>query len=259
MPRPRSPNRDKAKELWRQSEGTTPLKDIAANLDVSESLVRKWKNQDKWERENKVMLLNVNSNVTETSSEAKHPPRSVDEKIAAAIEENEDLSEKQKLFCVYYAYSLNATQSYLKAYECEYSTALVNGPTLLGNTRIKKEVERLKRIKLEAAMVDMEDLFELHLRIASADMKNFVKWGNENNLNTVKLVDSDQVDGMLVSEVSEGRDGMKVKLRNSDASLKFLERYLSEGSGNNGGGVAEWVETILEANEGAAPDDQEDD
>ena len=61
MPRPRSPNRDKAWQLWLESNKRRPLKDIAAELGVSEEQVRKWKNQDKWD---KVTLPKRKSNVT---------------------------------------------------------------------------------------------------------------------------------------------------------------------------------------------------
>lgn len=61
MARPRSPSRDKAMQLWLESGKKRMLKDIAAELQVSEEQVRKWKNQDKWD---KVTLPNANSNVT---------------------------------------------------------------------------------------------------------------------------------------------------------------------------------------------------
>lgn len=57
MPRARSLKRDKAYQLWLDSGKKKKLKDIAAELDVSESQIRKWKNQDKW-----------NGNVTITKS-----------------------------------------------------------------------------------------------------------------------------------------------------------------------------------------------
>lgn len=79
MPRPRSPNRDKAFELWKESGKNRTLKEIAQELGVSESQVRKWKNQDNWE--NKEALPNVtisngntaqtNGNVTNQSKPAK--------------------------------------------------------------------------------------------------------------------------------------------------------------------------------------------
>lgn len=48
MPRKRSPKRDLAHRLWLDSGKTKKLKDIAAELGVSESQIRKWKNQDEW-------------------------------------------------------------------------------------------------------------------------------------------------------------------------------------------------------------------
>ncbi len=61
MARPRSPNRDKAFQLWLESNKKKQLKDIAAELQVSETQVRKWKNQDKWD---KVTLPKTKGNVT---------------------------------------------------------------------------------------------------------------------------------------------------------------------------------------------------
>ncbi|MFA9457417.1 phage terminase small subunit [Halalkalibacter sp. AB-rgal2] len=49
MARPRDPRRDEAKEAWLKSNGEAKLKDIAADLGVSSSTVRKWKAQDRWE------------------------------------------------------------------------------------------------------------------------------------------------------------------------------------------------------------------
>lgn len=61
MARPRSPNRDKAFQLWLESGKKRQLKDIAVELQVSEEQVRKWKNQDQWD---KVTLPNGKGNVT---------------------------------------------------------------------------------------------------------------------------------------------------------------------------------------------------
>ena len=61
MPRARSPKRDEAYQLWLASEGKKKLKDIAAELGVSETQIRKWKNQDKW---NGNVTNQVKGNVT---------------------------------------------------------------------------------------------------------------------------------------------------------------------------------------------------
>lgn len=53
MGRARNPNRDKARKIWIDSNGTAILKDIATQLNVSSSTIRKWKSEDQWESESK--------------------------------------------------------------------------------------------------------------------------------------------------------------------------------------------------------------
>lgn len=48
MARARNPKRDQAMELWLKSQGKRPLVDIAEELDIPDSRVRKWKSQDRW-------------------------------------------------------------------------------------------------------------------------------------------------------------------------------------------------------------------
>lgn len=49
LPRQRNPNREKAKEMYLKSKGEIKLKDIAEQLGVLDTQIRKWKNQDKWD------------------------------------------------------------------------------------------------------------------------------------------------------------------------------------------------------------------
>ena len=54
MGRQRSPNRDRAYEMWKESNGIKPLKSIAEELGEPETLVRKWKCHDKWDSKSNV-------------------------------------------------------------------------------------------------------------------------------------------------------------------------------------------------------------
>ena len=64
MARQRDPRRDQAREIWLKSKGEKLLKDIADELGVSDSQIRKWKSQDKWAKELKGNVTNAKSNVT---------------------------------------------------------------------------------------------------------------------------------------------------------------------------------------------------
>lgn len=76
MARARSPKREEAFELYKASGGKKPLKDIAAELGLEDTQIRKWKCQDKWDDKlngtQKVTLpkkkKKVKSNVTNENS-----------------------------------------------------------------------------------------------------------------------------------------------------------------------------------------------
>ncbi|EME7133893.1 phage terminase small subunit [Enterococcus faecium] len=64
MARKRDPRRDEAKKIWLESNGEKQLKEIASELNISDSQIRKWKSQDKWSAELKSNVTNGKSNVT---------------------------------------------------------------------------------------------------------------------------------------------------------------------------------------------------
>lgn len=64
MARKRDPRRQQAKEIWLESDGKKLLKEIAQELRVSDSQIRKWKSIDKWSAELKSNVTNDKGNVT---------------------------------------------------------------------------------------------------------------------------------------------------------------------------------------------------
>ena len=128
------------------------------------------------------------------------------------------------MFCIYYSRTFNATQSYINAYGCQYSTALTNGPALLGNTRIKNEIERLKEIKRQQIVAGADDIVELQMRIAFADIGNYAVFGN-NGINWVRMTDSETVDTQIIQEIKEGQTGVSIKLADKQKAIDWLTKY----------------------------------
>ncbi|MGX7036011.1 phage terminase small subunit [Enterococcus hirae] len=64
MARKRDPRRDEAKRIWLESNGEKQLKEIASELNISDSQIRKWKSIDKWSAELKGNVTNAKGNVT---------------------------------------------------------------------------------------------------------------------------------------------------------------------------------------------------
>ncbi|MCM3573297.1 terminase small subunit [Mesobacillus subterraneus] len=233
MPRARDPNRDKAFEIWKQHKGEIKLKDIAAQLGVSEGTVRGWKTKDNWDG---------NSNGTLQKKIRSAPKK---KKVEPVIESDE-LNEKQKLFCLYYLKYFNATKAYQKAYGCDYFSAKAHGYKLLQNVAVKEELERLNAERQQEILLGKNDILQKYIDIAFADITDFVDFGQEkrpeldHNLNPiidengeevtysysyVNLKNHNEVDGTIITEVKRGKDGVSVKLADKMKALDMLTKY----------------------------------
>lgn len=245
MPRQRSPDRDKAEKLYIESKGDIPLKDIAEQLNLPEGTIRGWKNKDSWEEKLKGTFQIKSVKVTERSKQKKEKP-----KIQKKIAEDDGLTEKQRLFCLYYIRNFNATQAYIKAYQCSYDVANAEGYKLLVKPCIKAELAHLKEMKRQSIMLTEDDITERYMRIAFADMTDFVEFNQEEvpvmgafgpieienpdtgekvpltkMVNVIKFKDSTMVDGGLICQIKQGKDGASIKLEDRQKALDWLSNF----------------------------------
>lgn len=236
MPKAKDARADKAFEMYKQG---LKLIDIANQLGVAEGTVRSWKNRYKWNGETNATLQKNKRNVAKENKQAKKVKKeSVADEVEAVIQ-NADLTDKQQLFCIYYIRCFNATKAYQKAYDVDYATAVVNGPRLLGNARIKDEIFRLKQERLNREFLSESDIFQKYMDIAFADVTDFVEFGNEDvdvildtgerktiTVSHVNINNDADVDGTIISEVSKGKDGVKVKLADRMKALQWLSDHM---------------------------------
>lgn len=236
MPRQRSPSRDEAKRMYLDSKGKMLLKDIAKAVGKQDTQIRRWKSLDQWDEELKGNVTIPKDNVTKQNNGIEKPPKT--ELLPEEIEtlNNEELTEKQRLFCLYYVRWFNATKAYQKAYSCDYSTAMVNGCKLLSNPKIKEHIQAIKDAKIKQAMYTAEDLFQKMMDIAYSDATDFLSFGRRINeetgleYNYVDFLDSSEVDGTLIQEVKQGKDGCSIKLVSKEFALKWLDKHYSEAT-----------------------------
>ena len=239
MPRQRSPSRDEAKRMYLDSKGKMLLKDIAKAVGKQDTQIRRWKSLDHWDEELKGNVTIPKDNVTKQNNGIEKPPKT--ELLPEEIEtlNNEELTEKQRLFCLYYVRWFNATKAYQKAYSCDYFTAAANGPRLLGNARIKEEIQRIKDAKIKQTMYSTEDYFQKMIDIAYSDVTDYLSFGQEEAhdkngntfmMNVINLKESCDIDGTLIQEVKQGKDGCSIKLVSKEFALKWLDKHYSEAT-----------------------------
>lgn len=226
MPRQRSPDSIKAEELYRS--GLT-LVEIASQLNVSPGTVRSWKNRYKWDGNESATLQSNKCNA------AKKKRRAVAEEVKEVVD-NKELTDKQQLFCIMYVKCFNATKAYQKAYGADYYTAKAHGFEQLRKVAVKKEIERLKQNRLNRELLGVDDVFQKYMDIAFADITDYTEFGTDTiedpdtgeeiPYTYVRLKDSNAVDGTIISEVSKGKDGAKVKLNDRMKALQWLSEHM---------------------------------
>lgn len=129
---------EQAKEMYLQGQR---LVEIASQLNLPEGTVRRWKCTHKWDNER-------SNKKSERSENKKSKKKKAAESEVNQVIENPELTDKQRLFCIYYIRSFNATKAYQKAYGCSYENAMQNGSRMLRNDKVKEEILRLKQERL---------------------------------------------------------------------------------------------------------------
>ncbi|WP_375106304.1 terminase small subunit [Lysinibacillus fusiformis] len=240
-------NWDEIKQEWETTKIT--LADLAEKHEIKLGTLKSRKSREEWSRD--ATKTKKVATIKEDASEDKEVVES-EEITAFELEGDDGLTDKQRLFCMYYVRSLNATSAYKKVYECSYQTAMANGSRLLSKAKIKETVAELKRQRLESLDLDKFDVLEKYKAIAFADITDFIDFTQVESEATETSVEynpdgskksektevvpytytkfsmhhSEEIDGTLITELSKGKDGMfKVKLADKMAAFAFLAKY----------------------------------
>ena len=249
-----SDGKDLRKEAFEMFQQGFKLVDIAKQLNVPAGTVRRWKHSDKWEMNvagalaEKANETNAQTNVHEVFKQKRRKRVYSD---VQQVEKNAGLTEKQRLFCLFYVRYFNATKAYQKAYGCAYSTAASAGSRLLENAEVRKEIMELKQGRLNQQLLDESDIFQKYMDIAFSDITDFLTFGQKEVpvmgafgpikvedpdtgekipvtkiVNVVQFKKSDEVDGTLISEVRQGKDGASIKLADRMKALEWLSEHM---------------------------------
>ena len=226
-------------------------KEIAEKYGVTINTVKSWKTRYKWSKDGKKSVHTKTGKVCTQKTKKKNEKKEAITEAVEQVIENTELTDKQRLFCVLYVKCFNATKAYQKAYEVDYNTAASIGYRLLENDGVKKEIQRLKKNRLNREMLDESDIFQKYMDIAFSDVTDFVEFGQEDvpvmavygpvqvkdeetgekktltkRVNVVRFKDSSEVDGTLIAEVKQGKDGASIKLPDRMKALEWLAEHM---------------------------------
>lgn len=238
-------NWDEIKQEWETTKIT--LAKLAEKHDVPLGTIKSQKSRDSkngnpWTRDATEQDATKTKKVATVKEDA---PK--DEVVYFNDDDESSLNDKQRLFVAYYVKSWNATKAYQKAYGCAYSTAMVEGSKHLRNPKIREEIIKVRDGLTEDALLDKRTLIQKWIDIAFADITDYVKFGRQEEVeyeedgqpaidmngnvktyafNYVHLNESVEIDGTLVTEVKQGKDGVSFKLADKMKALEFLSKHM---------------------------------
>jgi len=279
-----------ADNIWilaqRDHDAGMSVEAIAKKYDLKRDTVQKRK-QRVWDKgiceEDRTSRTKDKSKRTQDKKgvSALSPAEKAHKAVCEAVEANTELSDAHKDFCVHYVKNLNAPAAYIRVYGGTLRNAYSRSHDLLKSVKIQSEIARLRAIKNTILGFGEHDLVEMHLRIAFADITDYVEFENKEipliangnivyeecedtgkrtalkkAINELRLKHSDSVDGTLIASITEGREGVNVKLADRHKSLEFLAKYFGAFDKEGDADTAtletkftKFVEAILEPKE----------
>jgi phage terminase small subunit len=194
----------KAKQYYTEKNGEVSVKVLARVARVPQGYIREWMRSEDWSKLVEPVQLTPKAQKALKSGAEKY-----------------GLTEQEELFCFHYLKTFNATTSAIKA---GYSSSYAHNKAylMLKEDRVKVFLKYIKGTRNEELFIDSMRIVNEYIKIAFADMSDFVRFGP----NGVVLKHSDKVDGQMVVKVKEGRDGVTIELADKLKALEKLERYL---------------------------------
>lgn len=248
-------------------------KDIAEKYEVSINTVKSWKQRNNWQRGPTPKRVHTKS------KKGAHKVEKVAPKIIEEISTNDELNDQQKLFCLYYVQRFNATWAYMQAYGVDYRTANVNGPRLLGNASVRKQIDKLRGEIASDLMLTADDIAKQYAKQAFSDIGDYVEFGTETEQvmalygpmvdkdknpvmqkrSRVYLKDDEDVDTSLIKSVKVGKDGPVVELYDKQKAMDALMNYVGEKQTLKGQLMQAQIDRLKIQNGDNDPDEDDDD
>ncbi|WP_160203493.1 terminase small subunit [Priestia megaterium] len=225
------------------------LSALADKHDIKLGTLKSRKSREKWQRATKKDATKPKKVATKKKKDAT--TNLIRDDAIEAIVESDELTDKQRLFCLYYVKSFNATQSAIKAGYAPES-AHVEGSRLLRHAKVSKEIKRIKQDMTEGIFIDAMDVLQKWVKIAFSDVTDYLTFGQKKQqvmtmygplfekgkdgkidkskpvteiVNYIDFKESSMVDGTIISEVKQGKEGITIKLADKMKALEKLSLY----------------------------------
>lgn len=150
------------------------------------------------------------------------------------------LNPRQRRFAAEYLIDLNATQAAIRAGYSKKTAGQI-GDENLKKPEIQAEIQRRMKARENRTEITQDRVLKELARIGFSDIRKAVKWGEtmlrsadsedgeKEPYHGLALIDSAEIDddtAAAIAEVSQSRDGLKVKFHDKKGALVEIARHL---------------------------------
>lgn len=166
-------------EIRKEYETTDiTLKALSEKYDVKLGTLKSRKSREKWSSDA------TKKNATKKQKVATNRVRDATQKrkIKDVSEESlpsDNLTDKQRLFCMYHLKYFSAIKAYQKAYDCNYKTAHSNAYRMMAYEGVSQEIDRMKAEQAKGIKLDAQFVLQKYIDIAFADITDFATFGKK--------------------------------------------------------------------------------
>lgn len=218
---------DKLQEVFESTD--ISLNKLSKEYGVGKATIIKWSKDYGWSKK-KTDQSKDNSTDQPTKKKRKEKKQKREEW------ERLGLTEKEMLFCLYYVKDYNGTQAVRKAgYNAERPDVVA--AQIKKRPKVKEYISHLIKETTDEIKIDTKRILSMYQKMAFYDINDYIEFGSEeveyedkngkkrvifNNFLGLK----NDVDGQLITEVSLGKDGVKIKMPDRQKALEKLLEYI---------------------------------
>lgn len=198
---------DTALKAYIEADGGITATSLCRRARVPSSWIEKWMKNEHWEQFLPGREKGDRFKLTDTVK-----------KRARTSSDELELTDQEWLFCYSYYKCRSAAQAAANAgYQNDHYPA-----KLLTRPDIRKALDTIAKEAQHEVLLEACDIINMWAKIAFADMTDYVTISRAG----VFLKPGTQIDGQVIQEVKEGRDGVTIKLADRMKALDRLSEYL---------------------------------
>jgi phage terminase small subunit len=213
--------RKKAYTHWVNHNGGVSDKWLSNLTGLTIKQIDKYRIKDKWEERWQKQKVEEQEKIAQgvKGTGTKNELEDAELNQIQLILDQSGLPPKRELFVLYYLQTYNHKQAAIKA-GFSARSASSRGSEVLLDPRVHEALERIKAVMSKSLYLSARDIVDEYIKVAFADITDYVQFDKQ----SVNLKDSEQVDGSLITEVKQGRDGITIKLADKMKALERLEK-----------------------------------